>query len=358
MRIGPWRLQNQLLSRRRFDSPSEVVTWFGAIQAQDYLGALWALGSRTARATEGTVQTALDEGSVIRTHGFRCTWQFVTPEDLGWMLALVGPRVIASAASRFREVGLDAKTLERSCELFADALADGQELTRAELSAVLSRRSIKSAGRLSHVLVHAELRGVICSGARRGKQSTFALLSERAPKTKTLTREQALSELARKYFRSRGPATARDLAWWSGLPLRDVREAIELVKRKLDAETFDGQQYFWLGAAVARGREPSVHLLPAFDEYLIAYQDRSACIDPSHVRSINAGGGILKPVVVSNGRVLGTWQRKLQKDAVFVSVRPLRKLLVNERDAVAAAAERYAGFLGLPLSGRFERRGS
>jgi len=349
VKLVPRRLQHQLLSRKRASSPSEVVSWFGAMQAQDYLGALWALGSRTARARERTVQAALDEGSVIRTHGFRGTWQFVAPEDLGWMLSLVGPRVIASAASRFREMGLDAKTLERSCELFADALRGGKELTRAEMSAVLLGQRIKTAGRLSHLLIHAELRGVLCSGARRGKQTTSVLLSERAPKTRALTREQALAELARRYFRSRGPATERDLAWWSGLPLRDVREAIELVERKLDAELFDGQRYFWLGDAPATGRGAGVHLLPAFDEYLVAYQDRSACIEPSHVRRINAGGGILKPVVVSNGRVIGTWQRKLHKDGVTVSVKPLSKLSAEDRDGVAAAAERYARFLDLSL---------
>jgi hypothetical protein len=325
------------------------VSWFGAMQAQDYLGALWALGSRTARASAASVEAALDEGKVLRTHGFRGTWQFVTPEDLGWMLALAGPRVIAAAASRFREVGLDAKTLERSCELFAEALSGGKELTRAELAAVLLRQRIKSAGRLSHLLIHAELRGVLCSGARRGKQSTSALVSERAPRTKAFTREQALAELARRYFRSRGPATDRDLAWWSGIPLREAREAIELVERKLDAEVFDGKRYFWLGNTRGTGRAAGVHLLPAFDEYLVAYQDRSACIEPSHVRRINAGGGMLKPVVVSNGRVVGTWQRKLQKDAVAVSVSLVSHLSANERDALASAAERYARFLGLPL---------
>ena len=343
------RLEHQLLSRKRADSPSEVVSWFGAMQAQDYLGALWALGSRTASEKERTVEAALDAGTVIRTHGFRCTWQFVTPEDLGWMLALVGPRIIASAASRFREVGLDAKTLERSCELFEDALSGGNELTRAELSAVLSRRRISTRGRLSYVLIHAELRGVIVSGARRGKHSTFALLSERVPKVRAFTREQALSELARRYFRSRGPATERDLAWWSGLPLRDAREAIQLVERKLDSKKFDDRRYFSLGDARATGRGAGIHLLPAFDEYLVAYKDRSACIEPSHLRRINAGGGMLNPVVVSNGRVIGTWQRKLQKDDVLVNVKPLGKLSAKERDAVAAAAERYAEFLGLPL---------
>ncbi|HVR19679.1 MAG TPA: winged helix DNA-binding domain-containing protein [Polyangiaceae bacterium] len=349
MRIALQRLQNQLLSRQRFSAPPEVVRWFGAMQAQDYLGALWALGLRTARADESSVQAALVEGGVVRMHGFRGTWQFVAREDVRWMLALVGSRVIASAASHFRALALDAKTLERSCGVFTDALEGNKELTRQEMAAALARGRIRTGGRLALLLVHAELCGVICSGARRGKQATFALLSERAPKSRPLTREQALAELARRYFQSRGPATERDFGWWSGLPLRDVREAIELGKAWLHGESSGGQHYFRVVDAVASRPGSTFHLLPAFDECLVAYQDRSAFIDPSHVRAINAGGGMLKPVLVSNGRVIGTWQRKLERRRVAITVKPLRKLNARERDGLAKVAERYAGFLGLPL---------
>jgi len=349
VRIAHQRLENQLLSRLRFATPPEVVRWFGATQAQDYLGALWALGLRTARASESSVEAALAEGGVVRMHGFRGTWQFVALEDVPWMLALVGSRVLASAGSHFRARGLDARTLGRACEVFTEALEGNQELTRQEMAAALARRRIRTGGRLSLLLAHAELCGVLCSGARRGKQSTFALLSERAPKARPLAREQALAMLARRYFQSRGPATERDFAWWCGLPLRDVREAIELGKPWLHGESSGGQHYFRVGDAVASRRGPSVHLLPAFDECLIAYKDRSAFIDPSHVRAINAGGGMLKPVLVSDGRVIGTWQRKFEKGRVAVAVKPLRKLDVRERDALAKVAERYARFLDLPL---------
>jgi hypothetical protein len=230
-----------------------------------------------------------------------------------------------------------------------EALEGNKELTRQEMAAALARRRIRTGGRLALLLGHAELCGVICSGARRGKQATFALLSERAPKSRPLTREQALAELARRYFQSRGPATERDFAWWSGLPLRDVRKAIELGKPWLHDEPFGDLRYFRVDDAVAIRRGPSVHLLPAFDECLIAYKDRSAFIDPSHVRAINAGGGMLKPVLVSNGRVIGTWQRKFEKGRVAVTVKPLRRLEARERDGLAKVAERYARFLGLPL---------
>ena len=348
VKVAQLRLESQLLARQRFAKPADVVRWFGAIQAQDYLGALWALGLRTREATEATIQAALDDGSVLRTHVFRGTWQYVVPGDARWMLELVGKRVIAASASRFRELGLDAKTLERSCELFADALAGDKALTRTELAAVLTRRRIESRGRLMHVLGYAELRGVLCSGARRGKQSTYALLSERAKKAPSFARERALAELTERYFRSRGPATERDFAWWTGLPLGDVRAAIEHAGRKLRAETLGGQRYYLVDDGP--GRHPSsTHLLPSFDECMIAYADRREFIDAANVRAVNAGGGMLRPTLLHDGRVLGTWQRTLEKRSVVVTLKPFRKLTTRERDAFAAAADRYARFLALPL---------
>jgi hypothetical protein len=355
VRIAAQRLENQFVSRQRLADPAAVVRWFGAIQAQDYLGALWALGLRTARSSESSIQAALDEGSVIRTHVFRGTWQYVAREDLRWMLALIGPRLLASYASRYRALSLDVKMLERACDLFAQALEGDRALTRAEMAAVLERRRISSRGRLMHVLGHAELSGVICSGARRGRQPTFALLRERTPETKPRTREQALAELAERYFQSRGPATERDFAWWTGLPIRDARESIELAKPKLEATKLGEQKYWFAEAAPAARRAPGTHLLPAFDECLIAYKARDAFVDPRYLRTINAGGGMLKPTLFSEGKALATWQRVIEKNAVSIRVKPFRALGAEERDAVAAAAERYARFLGLPSRLRIGR---
>ena len=355
MRIAAQRLENQCVSRQRLKSPAAVVNWFGAIQAQDYLGALWALGLRTAGSSESSIQAALDAGSVIRTHVFRGTWQYVAREDVRWMLALIGPRLLASYASRYRVFGLDARTLARANALFAQALEGEKAFTRAEMAAVLARRRIGSRGQLMHLLGHAELSGVICSGVRRGKQPTFTLLRERIPETKPRTREQALAELAERYFQSRGPATERDFAWWTGLPIRDVRESIELAKPKLEVATLGEQKYWCAEASPATRRAPGTHLLPAFDECLVAYKDRGAFVDPRHIRTINAGGGMLKPTLFSAGKALGTWQRAIEKNAVVISVKPFRKLTFDERDGVAAAAERYARFLGLQSRLRIAR---
>jgi hypothetical protein len=347
-RITASRLANQLITRQPFESPAEVVRHFGALQAQDYLGSLWALGLRTAKSSEARIEGALAEGSVLRTHIFRGTWQYVTPADVRWMLSLVGERVIASAASRHRQLGLDAKTLRRSADLIGEALTGQKHLTRRELSLVLSRRRIDTSdARLLHMLGHAELGGIICSGPRRGKQATFALLAERVPEAPSLTREQGLEELARRYFASRGPATERDFGWWTGLPLRDVRHAIELTKTRLERAMIDGREHWSAGETQGRRPAAGIHLLPAFDECLVAYRDRSAFVYAQHVRKINAGGGMLKPAVLCNGRVVGTWQRSLGKHHVILDVRPFRRLSARERVMLKAAAERYAAFLGL-----------
>jgi hypothetical protein len=348
MRIPAQRLTNQHLVRPLDAAPSNVVSWFGAIQAQDYLAALWALGQRTAGATEGTIEAALSGGSVLRTHIFRGTWQYVEREDVRWMLDLVGARVIAEARSRFRELELDEKLLRKCGVLFARALEGGAHLTRLEMAEVLTRGRVSSVrGRLMHILGHAELDGIIVSGGRRGKQPTFALLEHRAPRNRRLVRDEALAELAVRYFQSRGPATVRDFAWWTGLPVRDLRVAIELAGASLESATLDGETWWRRPGRSGSPRRGRASLLPAFDEYLVGYADRSAVLDPRFAKQVNAGGGMLRPAVVIDGEVVGTWSRRLTKTRAEVSVRPFKPLTRAERQAVDAASERYTEFLGM-----------
>jgi hypothetical protein len=339
------RLHRQLISRQPFQHPAEVVRWFGAVQAQDYPASLWALGLRTAGARTGDVEAALADGSVIRVHGFRGTWQHVAREDVRWMLALVGERLIAGGTSRMRAVGLAPKTLERAAERMAQAVGEGGPLTRSELAAALSRSRIASdGGRLMHLLWYAELRGFLCQGAPRGKQPTWAWLDDRVPAARPLSREAALVQLAGRYFQSRGPATDRDLAWWSGLPLGDARQAIALARPALTRLTVDGTDYFDVADA-DHDLADGLHLLPAFDECLIAYQDRAAFIEPAHLRRINNGGGILKPILLFGGRAIGIWRRTIAKGSVSVDAQPFQKLRPREQKALAAAIERYTAFL-------------
>lgn len=349
MRIPAHRLDRQLISHHGLATPAKVISWLGAMQAQDYLAALWALGLRTPKATQDTIEAALTDGSIIRTHLLRGTWHYVGREDVRWMLGLIGPRVIAAGAGRNRQLGLDPKALRRSIELLGRALTGSTQLTRDELRNVLTHAGISLASpRLSHILGHAELAGVITSGGRRGKQQTFALLDDRVPRAPPLTRQEALATLARRYFQSRGPATLHDLVWWSGLTLGDAREAVSLLGAELTSERIGGET-FWLVATEdtrTPRRGPRAHLLPAFDEYLVGYRDRSALIDPAHTRMVNDRGGMLNPVVLIDGRVIGTWKRTLGKDEVVIAVQLFRKLTPPERRAVELAATRYGAFVG------------
>ena len=352
--IAARRLAAQQIARRGFTTPAQLVSWMGAIQAQEPLAARWAVGLRLGgrgEAAAGAIETALADGSVLRTHVMRWTWQLVTPADLHWMLPLVTPRLMVRAARRHRELALDATTFRKAEAAFTRALADGAHRTRAELGAALRAAGVAPDGqRLPHLLGHAELQGLICGGAPRAKQATWALLARRAPRSgATLTRDEALAELARRYFRSRGPATAADFAWWSGLAPADARAGLAAVAPELASEPSAGVTYWRARQAprVAPAALTDAYLVPAFDEYLVAYRDRSAVLSPGDARRINAGGGLLAPIVVVGGRVVGTWRRTLGRGVVTIALSLFGKPTPPEHARIVAAAERYGAFLGL-----------
>jgi hypothetical protein len=350
LEVARLRLRNQRLASAPASSPADVVRGLGAVQAQDYLGSLWALGLRARRATEASVERAVADGSIVRSWPLRGTLHFVAAEDLRWMLELAASRTVARSASRYRQLELDEATFAKSNRVLARALRDGKRLTRPELAAELRRAGIPTDGqRLIHLLNRSALDGLTCYAARRGKQFTFALLDEWAPGVRRLEHEESLAELAGRYFKSRGPATLRDFVWWSGLTAADARAGLELAQPRLSREVFDGETY-WLASSAPDVRDdaPGAFLLPAFDEYTVAYKDRGAVLDPSHAPLVNAGGGILGPTVVVGGRVVGTWKRELKKDSVVVSTNLFVALKPSERRAVGEAAQRYGEFLGLP----------
>ena len=338
------RLQNQLLGSA--SSPAEVVAEMGAIQAQDYAGAKWALGLRARGTTEVAVEAALDRGEILRTHPMRGTHHFVAPSDIRWLLELIAPRSLAKVAYRHRSLGLDAATLAAAMKALARALEGGSHLVRAEIADVLTRAGVSPEGqRLPHIIMHAEVTGLVCSGKRRGKQITVALLDGRAPRHPTLDRESALGELARRYFTTRGPATVRDFVWWSSLTAAEARKGIAAAAG-LRREVIDGIEY-WRGVERRRGRVARAHLLPPFDEYTVAYQDREAAgVAPAKVASAGERW-LLAPNVILDGKVVGVWKRAVTGGVVNVSVKAWRKLRRDEVAAIAAAAEAHSTFLGL-----------
>ncbi len=348
------RLYNQHLLGPKFETPVEVVSHLGAMQAQDYAGAKWAVAQRTTGLTDTDLDRALADGSILRTHVMRPTWHFVTPADIRWLLALTAPRVKAAGASRWRQLGLDEALFKRSNAALIKALRDGDQLTRLELAAALDRAGIAMdvEQRSSHILMRAELDGLICSGGRRGKQFTYALLDERAPAAKSLPRDEAVAELTQRYFISHGPATAQDFAWWSGLTLTDARRGLALVKARLRREVV-GDQDYWLAESDAPAQSPApiALLLPAFDEYTVAYADRSAVFDAAHADQLDVrnAGLALSQTVLIRGRIVGNWKRTVQKNAVLMELNPFRPLTKIEQRAITQAAEQFGAFLGLPV---------
>ena len=349
--IAARRLTAQRIARPTDAKPADVVAALGAVQAQDYAAAKWAIGLRLASATsDAAVERAIDEGALVRTHAFRGTWQLIARGDLRWMLALVAPRLIASNATPYRTFGLDAATIRKSQRALHKALAGGAQRTRAEVVHALAGAGVAATGvRLAFLLQRAELDALICNGARRGKQATFALLDERVPKAAPRPREAALAELARRYFATRGPATVDDFNWWSGVGAADARAATAAIARELASETIDGRTYFHAADAPAPIVESSAHLLPAFDEYLVAYRDRGDVLDSKHRKRVNVGAGLLSPSVVIDGRVVGTWRRTLARSSVAIALDSFGKVTRAQRRAIAIAAAPYASFLGLDL---------
>ncbi len=355
-RAAALRLAAQRLARREHRDPGALVAWMGAMQAQDPAAARWAVGMRLSGSstTEASVQRALDDGLVIRTHAMRWTWQLVAAADLHWIVPLVAPETIRRAARRFRELGLDEAAVRRSRAVFERALRDGAHLTRDELRAALEAAGISTADtRLSHLLGRAELEGLICSGAIRGKAPTFALWDARVRRADSpWPRERALAELARRYFRSRGPATLADFTWWSGLPPAQARVALDSVRSELAREAFDGRDT-WRDPdqpAATPAALAGAYLAPPFDELLIAYKDRGAVLDPRHAPRLNAGGGMIAGIVVLGGRVVAAWRRTLGRGQVSLAVDPFSATTKSDRALIAAAAQRYARFLQLDLS--------
>ena len=350
--IALQRLNNQRLSSPNLKKAAEVVHWLGAVQAQDYYAAKWALGLRMQAATDQGLEKAFAAGEILRTHVMRPTWHFVTPVDIRWLLKLTAPRVQAANRYYYRKLELDEAVFKRTNKAIAKALVAGRQLTREALRAAVQPAGVRTDDllRFNYILIRAELDGVICSGARQGKQFTYALLDERVPETKSRSREEALADLTRRYFTSHGPAAVADFVWWSGLTAKDANSGLDMVGSRLLKEVIDGKAY-WRSSSIPPGKRAArlAHLLPAFDEYLVSYKDRSAAFEANNNKKTPRGNMMLGPVIVIGGRVVGGWKRSLEGESVRITLNYFAPLSKAERQLVADAADRYGAFLGLTV---------
>jgi len=344
------RLLNQHIAGTPLDKPEDVVRWLGAVQSQDYLGAKWSLGQRVKNATDDTIDKAFSSGKFLRTHVLRPTWHFVMPADIRWMLQLTAPHVHALNAFYYRKLELDDALFRRSHKLFTKAPQGGTQLTRKELAALLKKDGIVADTlRLGYIMMHAELDGLVCSGALRGKEQTYALVEERAPNAKTLPREEALGELARRFFTSHAPVTVKHFAWWSGLSMRDAKVGLDMNKRQLTSEVIDGQT-FWFGARPpARQNEAplTTHLIPEYDEALIGSKDLGVTDLPRAKRAKTWNDVWYRPVIVA-GKRAGTWRRTIAKGNVVIETNLFASLNRSQVAALKTAVDRYGQFLQLP----------
>jgi hypothetical protein len=342
------RMRAQRLDGRLTDA-TELVRALGGVQAQEPNAAALSVRARTAGLTYADLDRALgEERSVVRTWAIRGTIHLVASEDAGWLHDLLAPVAMPGEQRALDALGVPEGDRPRSVSLIVDALAVDGPLTRAELCERLERAGIDTAGqRAAHLPRLAALEGHVCFGPRRGGKDTYALLEDWLPTgaRRVLDRDGALAELARRYVGAYGPADARDLAAWSGLPLRDARRGFELIARELRAA---GDL-----AILARDADrlldaappdpPLVRLLPAFDTYLLGYRDRSPAVPAEHLKQVWPGGGIIRPTAVANGLAVGTWRLQRSVRRVRVELEPFDAAAPPDADDEIEDVRRFLG---------------
>jgi len=340
------RLLTQHACGHTLPTPRDVVRHLGAVQAQDYRGGLWAVGLRSEGANESAVEEALMDRSILRTWPMRGTLHFVAAEDARWMLRLLAPRAVASLAGRYRQLELEPAVFLRARKVFEKALRGGGLLTRDEMHELLQAAHITPEGQRGiHILQRLAQDGVLCFGPRKGKQQTFVLLDEWIPQGKPRARDEALTDLALRYFRGHGPATAHDFAWWTGLTLADAKSGLEAAAAMLSHDSAGGRHYWGPRTESATARlKPAALLLPPFDELLVAYRDRGASLDPAHSQHLKS---LLSPTIVVQGRIVGTWTRARGRDTVTIAPRFFSDQSERDLRAIQSAARRYGAFIGV-----------
>lgn len=349
--ISHHRLVSQKLYKTSSISPQEIVKHLGAMQAQDYSMAKWAIGSR-CDATEAAIEEAINSAEIIRTHILRPTWHFVSADDIYWMLDVSAPQVKRFTASAGKKYDYDAKKLDQTNSKIEKLLSGNKHLTREEIMQELGIKKTSNEDFLSAALMmNAELDGLVCNGRMKGKQITYALLEERVPKPKSrLTKEEGLAKLALKYFVSHGPATVHDFSWWSGFPPTICQNAINAIKLQLCSVAIDGQ-IFWFGndSSDETNFRESVHFLPAFDEILIAYKTREVSVLQEHQSKTFTNNGIFKPIILENSKVIGMWKRTIKKDHAKIETQFFNETESHKKAIIFEGIKAFENYLGTKI---------
>lgn len=349
--IGIYRLWSQQLASTKFSTTSEMVSWFAAVQAQEYGPTKWALGLRLPELTDQEIEADFAKGKILRTHLLRPTWHFVAAVDIRWLLKLTAPRVTAANAYMYRQLELDETVFKQCNTILVNSLRDGKQLTRAALNEAFKKKKIIAEGhRLSYIMMQAELKGIICSGARQGNEFTYTLLEERVPAVKEINQEEALAELARRYFLSRGPATVKDFSTWSGLTVTDCKKGIELVRKKLLQETIGKETYYFDENILKHKKKlPGIYLLPIYDELIMGYKDRTPMLEYRNSMKPSVQKLPYDNMIVSEGQIIGCWRREIKTKLIQVEYHFFKTISGNKRKEFDAALRRYKEFTGLEV---------
>lgn len=352
------RLKAQAISNPLTTTPEAVVTRLGAMQAQDYTGALWSIGLRLAGATRASVEQAITDRTIIRTWPMRGTLHFVPAVDARWMIELLAPRIMKGAEGRHRQLELDTGTFKRSRNIITKALQQQKVMARRDVFAALEKGGIGTGGQRGiHILQQLSMECALCYGPHADKQPTFALFDDWIPTSNVLAREDALRTVAERFFKGHGPATVRDFVWWTGLTVADAKLALQLAREALESYDHEGAEH-WMarGLVVDDDAPPGAHLLPGFDEYMLGYTNRSAALAPRFAERIVPGGnGVFYSTLVLDGQVRGTWRRETGAKGVVIEASPFGRFTAAEKHAFAEPAERYAQFIGAPVTMAWER---
>jgi hypothetical protein len=347
------RLSNQHIAGKKFEKPEQVVKRLGALQAQDYMQSLWAIGLRTQSVTSVDIKQAIADKKIVLTWPMRGTLHFVPAEDTKWMLKLSAPRTLAQSKRRMEQLGLNLEIIERCKQIIYDTLHGNKRLSRPDVMKLLEDASISTKNQRGyHILWHIAQTGLICLGPMEDKKQTVVLLDEWVLNSRELSTEESLAELAVRYFTGHGPATIHDFAWWAGITITDARLGIQAAQPGLQREKINDHEH-WMSKDTPSEptyEKPAVYLLPGFDEYLLGYKDRSAVLASEHASLVVPGNnGIFLPIIVIDGQVVGTWKRIIKKNGVDITFNSFAPLGDHE-GSVIEAAHRYSEFIGLPLS--------
>lgn len=336
---------------------AQVVRAVGGLQAQEAASVPLAIRARSDGLTATAVQTAREQTrSIVRTWLMRGTLHVIASEDLAWLLALCAPVFIPANRRRRLELGLDDATCALGLAALQAILAKHGPLTRAEIKECLADRGIRVEGQAApHLLFYAALHGLICHGPDDEREPRYVLLEDWLGRQPTIDLDQARAKLVRRYLTAYGPGGPEDIAAWSGLPLRDMRETWRrLAGEMLEIETPDGPVW-WLksqadGLDAQPGSDPIVRLLPRFDTYLLGYRDRSHMLAPEYASRINKGGGMIAATVLADGRLVGTWASQRRGQRLEISVVPFENLDERLRPGVEAEVADLGRFLGVSVS--------